>query len=135
MDYYAGGFGSLGSGPASTMALSFLQASIFVLRHLIPGGDPSIMNVANGFTTGLSFYYSSEHGAAAYIHAGPDATGTILATLDIPGNNEGGGGFGGVDCFFTAYCPYTAIGIAFAGTAYRSTLSRLLATSRLRTSI
>ena len=76
------------------------------------------MNVANGFTTGLSFYYSSEHGAGAYIYTGLDATGTILATLDLPGNNEGGGGFGGADCFFTAYCPYTAIGIAFAGTAY-----------------
>jgi hypothetical protein len=74
--------------------------------------------VANGFTTGLSFYYSSEHGAAADIYTGLDATGTILATLDLPGNNEGSGGFGGADCFFTAYCPYTATGIAFAGTAY-----------------
>jgi hypothetical protein len=133
VDYYAGGFGSLGSGPGPDYGVTF-SPGLYICaaapasgcstalvpsgNPLIPGGGSSIMNVANGFTTGLSFYYSSEHGAGAIIYTGLDATGTILATLDLPGNNEGGGGFGGADCFFTAYCPYTAIGIAFAGTAY-----------------
>ena len=33
VDYYAGGFGSLGSGPGPDYGVTFSLASIFVLRH------------------------------------------------------------------------------------------------------
>ena len=129
LDYYAGGFGSLGSGPGPDYGVTF-SSGLYVCAEapagtcstalvpagnsLIPGAGSSIMDVADGFTTGLSFFYSSEYGAAAYVYSGLDATGTILATLDLPGNSA----FGGSACFQTFYCPYTSIGIAFAGTAY-----------------
>jgi hypothetical protein len=85
VDYYAGGFGSLGSGPGPDYGVTF-SPGLYICaaapasgcstalvpsgNPLIPGGGSSIMNVANGFTTGLSFYYSSEHGAGAIIYTG-----------------------------------------------------------------
>jgi hypothetical protein len=101
-NYYAGGFGSLGSGPGPNYGITFSPglytcagppvgtcgtALVPVGNPLIPGAGSSIMDVANGFTNGLSFFYSSEFGAAADIYSGLDATGSILATLALPGNS------------------------------------------------
>jgi hypothetical protein len=128
-NYYAGGFGSLGSGPGPDYGVSFSPgmyicaaapasecgtALVPVGNPLIPGGGSSIMDVDGGFTGGLWFFYSSLFGASAFVYSGLDATGSILATLDLPANSAGKS----PDCFFAAYCPYTAAGVAFAGTAY-----------------
>jgi PEP-CTERM motif len=127
--YYAGGFGSLGSGPGPDYGVTFSPglytcagppvgtcgtALVPVGNPLIPGAGSSIMDVAGGFTTGLALFYSSEFGASADIYSGLDATGSILATLDLPGNSV----FGSPPCLGAFYCPYTPAGIAFAGTAY-----------------
>ena len=69
-DYYAGGFGSLGSGPGPDYGVTF-SSGLYICAPpplgtcgtallpsgypLIPGLGPSIMNVAGGFTTGFSF--------------------------------------------------------------------------------
>jgi hypothetical protein len=73
------------------------------------------MNVADGFKNELSFFYSSENGAAANIYSGLNATGSILATLDLPGNSSF---VTSPTCFFTFYCPYSEVEGAFLGTAH-----------------
>jgi hypothetical protein len=134
-NFYTGGFGSLGSGPGPNYGITF-SSGLYICaaapasgcstalvpagNPLIPGGGPSIMNVTDGFTTELSFFYSSEYGATVYVYSGLDATGSILATLDLPGNSA----FGSVACFGAFYCPYAPVGIAFAGTAYSVDFAR-----------
>jgi hypothetical protein len=128
-NYYAGGFGSLGSGPGPDYGVTFSPglyicaaapvgtcstALVPVGNPLIPGAGSSIMDVVNGFTNGLSFFYSSEFGAEADIYSGLDATGSILATLSLPGNSA----FGSAACFGSFYCPYSPAGVTFSGTAY-----------------
>ena len=69
--YYAGGFGSLGSGPGPDYGVTFSPglytcaaapvgtcgtALVPVGNPLIPGDGSSIMDVANGFTAGLVFF-------------------------------------------------------------------------------
>jgi hypothetical protein len=130
LDYYAGGFGSFGSGPGPGYGVTF-SSGLYICAPppvgtctgtlgipsgsaLIPGNGPSIMNVSGGFTTGLSFYYSSQHGAAVDIYSGLDGTGTLLASLFLPGNES----FEPPCPIGPSYCPFTPAGIGFAGTAY-----------------
>lgn len=75
-------------------------------------GTETFMNVAAGFTTGFSFNYSADNqGGSVSVYDGLGGTGNLLATLNLPTN-------GGVCPGYNAgFCPFTASGIAFAGTA------------------
>lgn len=76
-------------------------------------GSAAYMNVAAGFDTGFSFYYSSPFFTAEVaVYDGLNGTGNVLASVilgltpltacgSFPGN----------------YCPFVEAGIAFAGTA------------------
>jgi len=130
LNYYAGGFGGLGTGPGPNYGITFSSNSLAITSQDFGGsgnfnnnpsghnivfflsGTADTMDVAGGFTTGFSFYYS----AVVYpgfidVWSGLDDTGTLLATLDLPVTPSGGG-----TCD-TSYCPWFPIGVSFDGTA------------------
>jgi uncharacterized protein (TIGR03437 family) len=144
-NYYAGGFGSLGTGPGPNYGISFSSSAGWGAqvqtdaKLLIPGcavqldgqdttnmpspsngvifqsplagaSSPNIMNVPAGFTGGLSFYYASPaYGGYISIWSGLNATGTLLATINMPAT-------GG--CPSTpVYCIWNSMGMTFSGLA------------------
>lgn len=73
----------------------------------------SFMNVAGGFDTGFSFFYTAiTHTGSVSVYDGLNGTGNLLATLDLaltPSN-----------CppeFSAGFCTFVAAGIGFSGTA------------------
>ncbi len=75
-------------------------------------GAASIMNVAAGFDTGFSFFYSAAfQSGSVEVYDDLDGTGNLLATLDLPTNGGSCAGFG------AAFCPFLPVGVAFDGTA------------------
>lgn len=130
--YYAGGFGSAGTGPGPDYGITFSANTITgcvdgsacdntnaaeppsfpnIIFFLDGGADT--MDVAGGFDTGFSFYYSAvNEGGIVNVWSGLDATGTLLATLDLPITPSGTG-----TCT-SAFCPFVAFGVTFEGTAH-----------------
>ena len=83
-DIDAGGAGAFANNPSGIGVLYFLN----------PQGGPgsTIMNVAQGFTSSLAFSYTSiDTAGAATIYSGLNGTGSILASIVLPGL----GGFDG----------------------------------------
>jgi len=134
LNYYAGGFGSAGSGPGPSYGITFPSNVITCggrdtgggcnsaevpggtgakLIYFLGGGGDT-MNVAGGFTTGFSFDYSAVFDTGdVTVYSGLNNTGTLLATLVLPLTpNDGNSG-----CDGTNFCPYEPIGVTFAGTA------------------
>jgi hypothetical protein len=77
-------------------------------------GAAATINVAAGFTTGFSFFYSAVNQPGVInVWSGLNDTGTLLATLNLPTTPANGNpGCGG-----EPFCPYSPIGVTFAGTA------------------
>ena len=136
-DFYNGGTGSLGSaGP--NYGISFTSDSLAIISQAAGGGGnfdgaptmPTIlyfltgagdtMNVAAGFDTGFSFYYSSPfYTGSVLVYDGLGGTGTLLATLTLPLTPSGGAGCSGT----YAYCPWEPFGVAFSGVAKSAVFS------------
>jgi hypothetical protein len=133
LNYYAGGTGSLGSGPGPNYGITFSSNSIACsvqpggscnsadlpsggnLLFFLSGGS-SIMDVASGFDTGFSFFYSAVNNPASVsVFSGLGGTGSLLASLALPTTPNGAGIPG---CFGTNFCPYSPIGVSFAGIAH-----------------
>jgi hypothetical protein len=133
LSYYAGGTGSLGSGPGPNYGITFSSNSIACsvqpggscnsaalpsggnLLFFLSGGA-SVMDIAGGFDTGFSFYYSAAFNPAfVQVFSGLGGTGTLLATINLPATTDGAAIPG---CFGTNFCPYSPIGVSFAGTAH-----------------
>lgn len=132
LDFYNGGTGSLGSGPGTNYGISFSNNAIAC--SVQPGGScnsgglptggnllfflsgsASTMNVAGGFNTGFSFFYSAINNPAfVNVYDGLNGTGNILATLNLPVTPSTPGA---PACGGGQFCPYVPIGVAFAGTA------------------
>jgi len=129
LNYYAGGFGGLGTGPGPNYGITFSSNSLAITSQDFGGsgnfndnpsghnivfflsGTADTMNVAGGFTTGFSFYYSAVvFPGFINVWSGLNDTGTLLATLDLPVTPSGGG-----TCD-TSYCPWIPIGVSFDGT-------------------
>jgi hypothetical protein len=104
----AGGSGNFQGEPSFKTALVFLS------------GGAATMDVAAGFTTGFSFFYSAI-GSPGNINvwSGLDGTGTLLTSLHLPITPSGP--YGTAPCpapsGSAAYCPWVPIGVTFAGTA------------------
>jgi hypothetical protein len=95
----AGGSGNFTNAPSMPTIMFFLS------------GDAAVMNVAAGFTTGFSFFYSSISASGfANVYDGPDGTGNILATINLA--PLGSGGTPGA-----AYDRWSSVGASFSGTA------------------
>lgn len=130
-EYYNGGTGGSGSGPGPNYGVSFSTNSLSIIDADAGGsgnfgGEPSpdtilffltgaaaTMNVPGGFTTGFSFYYSAISSPGTIrVYDGLNATGNLLATLDLPltPNNGAPDPTG-------SFSPLVPIGVTFAGTA------------------
>ncbi len=92
--------GGIGDPTSQRGGLFFLQ------------GTETFLNYAAGFTTGFSFNYSARNqGGAVNVYDGLNGTGNILGTLNLTTNG------GSCPGFNAGFCPFTAQGVAFAGTA------------------
>jgi hypothetical protein len=131
LEFYNGGTGSLGSS-GTNYGVSFSRPTL-ALIDADAGGDgnfanePSpdtimffldandaILNVAAGFYTGFSFFYSSSTAASVTVWDGLNGTGNVLASLDLTAqgfDNCTGDPSG-------AFCNWTPVGVLFAGTAF-----------------
>ena len=123
-NYYNGGLGGNGSGPGPNYGVTFGSDSLALISTADGGsgnfsGNPSgdrvlfflrgpgdFMNVAAGFSNGLSFYYADQVGftGSVSIYSGLNGTGTLLATLLLPSTPD-------------PYTVFVPIGVDFAGTA------------------
>jgi hypothetical protein len=136
-DFYNGGTGSLGSGPGPNYGVSYTPDSLAVISRDLGGsgnfsaaltpspgtiafflsGAGDTMNVAGGFDTGFSFFYTSPFFTGSVtVWDGLNGTGTLLATLNLAISAPNPG----------AVLPYDAwapAGVAFAGTAHSAIFS------------
>lgn len=101
IDSDAGGSGSFANEPSAS-TIVFWQA-----------GPSVVMNVAAGFTTGFSFYYSSSTAATVTVYDGLNATGNVLATINLSAQHTSActGDPSGT------YCNWDQAGASFSGTA------------------
>jgi len=98
-----GGDGNVALQPSGCGVLFFLT------------GGATGMNRAAGFTTGFSLFYSAANlpGSLA-VWSGLNGTGNVLGSLALPST---GSGSNNNACFGQDYCPWTSVGVGFAGTA------------------
>lgn len=127
-NFYNGGTGSLGSSgpnvgvgfsPNTLASISSLQGGSGNFTNNPSGktvmfflsGSQSVMNIAAGFETGFSFYYSSiSFAGSVTVFDGLNGSGSILATINlVPLGSNGTPG--------AAFDIWEPIGIGFAGVA------------------
>jgi len=132
LNYFNGGYGGNGSGPGPADGIVFSSNSLAIISESQGGsgnfdnnpsggpiafflsGSADTMDVAAGFNTGFSFYYSTIETGSVTVWSGLDGTGTLLATINLAANTPGAGCPAG-DPY--TYCDWTEVGVAFAGTA------------------
>lgn len=102
-DYYAGGVGGEGSGPGPDYGITFSDNALAIISEEAGGtgnfannpsgditmsfvaGDAATLNVPSGFEVGFSFFYSAAFvSGEVIVYDGVDATGNVLATLQLP---------------------------------------------------
>jgi hypothetical protein len=101
IDADAGGGGNFANEPTPDTIMFFLDA------------NEAILNFAAGFDTGFSFYYTSSTAATVTVWDGVDATGNLLGSIDLAAQHT-------QNCVGDpsgTFCNWTAVGVAFAGTA------------------
>jgi uncharacterized phage protein (TIGR02218 family)/uncharacterized protein (TIGR02217 family) len=135
LNFYNGGTGSLGSS-GTNYGVSFsnntyasdqnsplsntagLPSPVISITFLGTNETESIMNVAGGFNTGFSFFYSAPFllfPAFVEIYDELDGTGTLLATLNLPTTPDSS-----TDPACSPgdyFCPFVFTGVSFTGTA------------------
>ena len=76
-------------------------------------GTQTFINYASGFDTGFSLFYSAiANPGSISVYDGLNGAGSILASLNLPTTTTGNcPGYG------AGYCPFSPIGVSFAGTA------------------
>ncbi|MFC3200292.1 PEP-CTERM sorting domain-containing protein [Alteromonas oceani] len=101
IDADAGGTGNFANEPSADTVMFFLTGT-------------AVLNYSAGFDTGFSFFYSSSTVASVFVYDGLDATGNLLATLDLSaqGFDNCSGDPNG------QFCNWSPVGASFAGTAY-----------------
>jgi hypothetical protein len=128
-NFYNGGLGGSGSGPGPTFGVVFTSNALAFISdqhggtlnsdaNALPSPDTAMvfltgaaatMNVAAGFTTGFSFFYSAINVPGAInVWSGLNATGSLLATLNLPVTPAVPNG---------RFQPFAPIGVSFVGTA------------------
>lgn len=109
IDADAGGSGNFGGEPSPDTILFFLTGATANATT----GTAAVMNVPAGFSGGFSFFYTAiSQPGVIRVFDGPNGTGTLLATLNLPltPNN------GAPDPTGT-FSPLVPIGVTFSGTA------------------
>jgi len=69
-----------------------------------------VMNVNNGFSGGMQFFYTAGFTQTVTLWSGTNGTGTVLATISLASNN-------GNCSSYPTYCNWSSIGVNFSGTA------------------
>jgi len=133
LNFYNGGDGANGSGPGPNYGITFEGQSLAIISDLSTivtaagpqtgtgdfsnapsgvttayflSGSGVVMNVAAGFTTGFSVYYAAANTPGSIsVYDGLNATGNILATLQLPVN--------GSNCGPATYSCWTPVGVPF----------------------
>lgn len=101
VDSDAGGTGNFANEPSANTIMFFLNA------------NNAILNIAAGFDTGFSFFYTSSVAATVNVYSGLNATGTLLGSLNLNAQhtqNCSGDPSG-------TFCNWTAVGVNFSGIA------------------
>lgn len=129
LDFYNGGTGSFGSGPGTNYNIGFGSNALSIIDEDAGGSgnfgnEPSpstvmffltgtaVLNMPAGFDTGFSFFYSAiNNPGSVVVYDGLDATGNVLATIDLPVTPSDGGDPTG------AFSPFFPVGASFLGTA------------------
>ncbi|TRV26338.1 MAG: PEP-CTERM sorting domain-containing protein [Microcystis flos-aquae Mf_WU_F_19750830_S460] len=93
--------GGLGNPNSQKGALFFLS------------GSQTFMNLASGFDTGFSFFYTAINQAGSIsVYDGLNGTGSLLASLSLPTTSSN------CDPVYSAgFCPFVPVGVGFAGIA------------------
>lgn len=101
IDSDAGGTGNFANEPSPDTIMFFQTGT-------------AVLNYAPGFDTGFSFYYSSATAATVNVYDGLNATGNLLATINLNAqyNDSCTGDPNG------SFCNWTPVGVSFSGTAY-----------------
>jgi hypothetical protein len=97
LDNYPNSESNVGNEPGGGDSMIFLSGA----------GD--VMDVAGGFTGGFSFYEASASPGSVTVYSGPDGTGSVLATLTLPGT--------GLNPNEPYYGIWDPVGVSFSGTA------------------
>jgi hypothetical protein len=128
--FYDGGLGGNGSGPGPSLGIVFSSNALAIIDGDAGGsgnfghepspstilfflsGGAATLNFSAGFDTGFSFFYSAVNNPGSIVvYDGLDASGTILANLDLPVTPSDGGDPLG------SFSPFVPIGVAFSGIA------------------
>jgi hypothetical protein len=125
--FYNGGLGGNGSGPGVNYGIQFSANSLALIDSDAGGtgnigGEPSpstvlffltgtaVLNYA--FDTGFSFFYSAVNSPGVVtVYDGANASGNVLATINLPVTPSNGGDPSG------DFSPFFAAGTSFAGSA------------------
>ncbi|NET72421.1 MAG: PEP-CTERM sorting domain-containing protein [Sphaerospermopsis sp. SIO1G2] len=101
VDSDAGGSGNFGGEPSGDTGAFFL------------GGGAAVMNVANGFTDGFSFFYSSPFiPGFVNVYDGLNGTGNLLTSLSLPLTPRNG-----APDPTGVFSPFLPFGASFSGVA------------------
>lgn len=131
LNFYNGGTGSLGSSGTNygigfgSSALALIDSdnggtgnfanepSPNTIAFFLSGGN-LIMNVAAGFDTGFSFFYTSAAAGSVTVYDALDGGGNVLGVVNVSTNYQNGNCTGDPTGDF---CHWDPIGVAFGGTA------------------
>jgi hypothetical protein len=101
------GTGSFSQGSGNFMPAPYNEPAIFIMGTT---GAPATgsMNVVNGFSSGINFFYTAAFKETVTVWSGANGTGTVLATINLTANDG--------DCYSVTYCNWTNVGINLSGT-------------------
>lgn len=131
-NFYNGGTDSVGNS-GTDYGIEFSTATLGCIDADAPGGscnfanepsestvmffldaNNSVLNMASGFDTGFSFFYTSSRAASVHVYDGLNATGNLLASLNLSVNWKDNSCTGDPTGDF---CNWDAIGVNFLGSA------------------
>ena len=102
IDADAGGNGNFANEPSPSTVMFFLDS-----KHVS-------INVASGFTTAFSLYYSAGYDGSFEVYDGLSGTGNLLASASLPANGHDNNCSGDPNGW---YCNWDPVGVTFTGTA------------------
>ena len=94
LNFYNGGFGSLGTGPGPSYGVTFTPEFVTVAGGVIfPNpvvlqserltGASGIMNISGGYSGLFSFYYTADQSASAQLFSGLNGAGSVVGILSL----------------------------------------------------
>ncbi len=89
LNYFSGGYGSLGSGAGPNYDITFSPNALIVSGaqgNLLAGNGTIVMNVYTEFANGFQFSYVALAPEVVNVWSGYDGTGSLLATMTLVPN-------------------------------------------------